>query len=75
MPRPVTDRSATHVFRSEGDAVIDCAVVLDERTGRRCGWMASGPRSELQQALINHQRMYHSQERGVLVTRINTPSQ
>lgn len=72
MPSPPTDRG-THLFASNGDAVVDCQVV-DEH-GKKCGWHASGPRSDLVIALRNHQRMYHSQASDPMVTLINAPSQ
>lgn len=71
MPKPGA-RSGPGVFGVAGDVVVDCAVV-DELTGRRCGWHAMGPRADVRLAQIEHRRQFHSQQQ--VLTLINHPRQ
>ena len=65
---------ALSLFSAVGDMTVDCDVV-DELTGKRCGWHAMGPRFDVQKALAEHRRMFHSQATGPIVTLINQPRQ
>jgi len=59
----IGQRFGPGVFDAEGDVVVDCA----------CGWHAMGPRFEMQKAVQDHKRQFHSQAQGAIVTRLNTP--
>jgi hypothetical protein len=51
-------------FDADGDMVVDCEL---------CGYHAMGPRRQMGLLMKQHHRMYHSEEKGVVL--LNQPRQ
>jgi hypothetical protein len=72
LPRLNPD-TYTGTFTAEADVVMDCDVVVDDTTGRKCGWHAWGPRKDMKQAYDEHRRIYHPEQTGIAF--LNVPRQ
>ena len=67
---PKPKEYAKNPFETKGEIMLDCDGAIN---GKPCGWHVIGERSEVKKAWEVHRRMYHSEEKAVVL--LNQPRQ